>query len=789
MTPPTAQSISLQLGASAATATRSSATQVAVTLNRVGSYTGTVALRAENLPTGVTATFTSPQLVGTGTTSTLILDASATAAAGTTAILVRATGPGVPDATTTFTLTISPPPPAAITLVAGSSTATAAQGASATVPLAISRSGGFTGSVDLTVEGLPSGVTSAFAPTSIGSTAIASTLTLTASASATPGTNSIVVRASGTGVTAQTATIVFTVTSGAVADFALTATPASISVMAGQNGTSAIAVTRSGGFTGNVQFSLVGAPVGVAAVFTPNPTNANAATLIISTTTAVTPGTYNLSVRGQGTLTGFTALTDRTTSITLTVAAPPGLTLAFGTSSVTAAAGTSVTNSIGITRVGGFTGDVTLALENAPSGVTAVFAPTTVGASASASTLTLTIAANTVVGSYPITVRATGTGVSAQSVSFTLSVTAAPAQNYTLSASTVSAQQGTTGTSTVSITRTGNFAGTVNLAVTGLPNGVSASFNPTAATGTSSTLSLVVGGGAAVGSYSLTVTGTATGLTNVTTTVPLTITAGNTGGGNIAFRFCETNTVPTFFAFRNGTSGAWTTLSPSNNTFSFSLSASVGQVAYAQPNPGGGSQVTVLNYAASEFPSVASAQCLANPATKTVTGVVAGLAAGQTATISVGSGSATVQTNGPFTITNATDGTTDLIATRSVLNIMAFTQGVDRVIIRRNINPSAGGSVGATIDFGATEAVAPASALVAVNNLAGETLTAFTSLQTANGASGTFFNLNLTGAQASPLTLLGAPSALTQSGDFHLQTVVASSPQGGTNINSRTVIQ
>ncbi len=790
VTPPIPQSINLQLGANSATVARGSATQVPVTLTRVGSYAGTVSLRADNLPTGVTASFSSAQLTGSSTASTLTLDATSTAVAGTTAITVRATGSGVTDATASFSLVITVPPPAAITLVAGSSTATAAQGAAATVPLAITRSGGFAGAVDLTAEGLPAGVTASFAPASLGAAVTASTLTLTAAATATPGTNSIVVRASGTGVTAQTATIAFTVTSAAVANFALTATPASLSVTAGQGGTSAIALTRSGGFTGNVQFSLVGAPAGVTGVFAPNPTNTNASTLTLSTTAAAVPGTYNLTVLGQGTLPGFTALTDRTTAITLTVAAPPGLTVSLGAPTVSVAAGANATNSVSITRIGGFTGDVTLALENAPAGVTGTFAPATIGAAASTSTLTLTLAANTAVGSYTLTVRAIGTGVTAQTATFALNVTAAPpVQGYTLAASSVTAQQGTTGTSTVSIARTGNFAGTVNLAVSGLPSGVTASFNPAAATGTSSALSLVVSSGAAVGSYTATVTGTATGLSNVTTSVPLTITAANTGGGgNIAFRFCAANTVPTFFAYRSGTSGAWTAVTPSNNTFSFSLSASVGQVAYAQPNQSN-TQMTVLNYAASEFPNIANAQCLTNPNTKTVTGVVAGLGTGQTATVSVGGASAMVSANGAFTIVDATDGTTDLIATRTGLNLMAFTQAVDRVIIRRGINPSAGGSVGATIDFGAAEAVAPASGLVTVNNVAGETVTAFTSFQTANGASGAFFNFNLTGAQTSPFTLLGAPSNLTQSGDFHLQTIVATAPQGGSNANTRTVIQ
>ena len=47
---------------------------------------------------------------------------------------------------------------------------------------------------------------------------------------------------------------------------------------------------------------------------------------------------------------------------------------------------------------------------------------------------------------------------------------------------TLTVQQGANGTSTVNINRTNGFAGAVTLTATGLPNGVTAAFNPTAPT-------------------------------------------------------------------------------------------------------------------------------------------------------------------------------------------------------------------------------------------------------------------------------------------------------------------
>lgn len=780
VTPPVTPSIGLALSSAASTVARSSSGSVGVTLNRLGSYTGLVTLRAENLPAGVTAAFTSPTLVGSGSATTLTFDVAASAVAGTTAITLRASGTGVADATTTFTLTISAP---AITLVAGSSAASAAQGASATVPLTITRVGGFAAAVDLTAENLPAGVTASFAPVSLAAGVTTSTLTLTAAANATAGTSSVTVRASGSGVTSQTATVAFTITSSAIPDFALTASPASITLTGGASGTSAIAIARSGGFTGNVTLALEGAPAGVTGTFAPNATNANASVLTIATTSATVAGTYNLVVRGTA-----TGQADRTTAVSLTVSPVPAITVAVGSPTLSAAAGATAQSTVTVVRVGAFAGDVALTLENAPPGVTGAFTPSTLTSGLTASTLALTVGANTAPGAYTLTVRASGTGVTSQTATIALTVTAtAPPQNFSLSATTASALQGATATSTVTITRTGNFAGSVALSVSGLPAGVTATFNPTSTTGNTSTLSLQVGSAVGPGTYTGTITGTAAGLTNVTANVSLTVTPSGGGGGNVAFRFCAQTSIPTFFAFRSGTTGAWTAVTPSNNTYSFTLSQTVGQVAYGVANSSGGVNMTVLNYAASEFPSVANSQCVTAPATKTLTGVVAGLAAGQSATISVGTGSTTVSANGAFTITSATDGTTDLIATRVSLNLQTFSQSVDKVILRRNINTSAGTTVGAVVDFGASEAVAPATASVTVNNVNGETLTGLTTFQSANGASGSFINFSAT--LSSPLAMTGVPSSLTQAGDFHITTAIASQVISSTNINSRSVLQ
>src|SRR6516225_5320135 len=97
--------------------------------------------------------------------------------------------------------------------------------------------------------------------------------------------------------------------------------------------------------------------------------------------------------------------------------------------------------------------------------------------------------------------------------------------DFSLSASpnSLTITQGNMGTSTITVNPVNGFSGSVNLSVSGLPSGVTASFNPTSAT-SASTLTLTAASNAATGTVTLTVTGTSGGLTR-TTSVTLTVNA------------------------------------------------------------------------------------------------------------------------------------------------------------------------------------------------------------------------------------------------------------------------
>src|SRR6185503_17501166 len=138
--------------------------------------------------------------------------------------------------------------------------------------------------------------------------------------------------------------------------------------------------------------------------------------------------------------------------------------------------------------------------------------------------VTVNVASTVAPGSYPITVRASATGIGAATAQYTLVVTAAPTPNYTLSATAASAVQGATGTSTISIQRT-NFTGGVTLTLDNPPAGITGTFNPSPATGDQSVLTINVASTVAPATVNLTVKGTATGVADKTTTVALTVTA------------------------------------------------------------------------------------------------------------------------------------------------------------------------------------------------------------------------------------------------------------------------
>lgn len=128
---------------------------------------------------------------------------------------------------------------------------------------------------------------------------------------------------------------------------------------------------------------------------------------------AVSALVASVALAGCGSDTPGTTTPTPTPAISITVTTP---------SPVTALAipvGAQV--SIALTRSGGFTGTVTVAAEGLPTGWTASFAPAQITTGAG-SLATVTVPGNTARGAYPVTFRATATGVTAATGQATITV-------------------------------------------------------------------------------------------------------------------------------------------------------------------------------------------------------------------------------------------------------------------------------------------------------------------------------------------------------------------------------
>jgi uncharacterized membrane protein len=498
---------SLSASPASLSVTQGSSGSTTITVNPTNGFNSSVSLSASGLPAGVTASFNPASTTGT---SSLTLTAGATATTGTATVTITGTSGSLSHATT-VTLTVNAAPN--FTLSASPASVSVTQGSSASSTVSVNSTNGFNGSVSLSASGLPSGVTASFNP---GSTTTNSTVTFTASGAATTGTATVTITGTSGSLT-HTTTITLTVNAAAVPNFSLSASPTSVSVTQGGSGTSTVTVNPVNGFNGSVSLSASGLPSGVTASFNPASTATNSTVTFTASGTATT-GTATVTITGtSGSLT-------RTTSITLTVnaAAAPDFSLSASPTSVSVTQGGSGTSTITVNPVNGFNGSVSLSASGLPSGVTASFNP---GSTTTNSTVTFTASSTATTGTATVTITGTsGSLTHATNVSLTVNAAATP--NFSLSASptSVTINQGASGTSTITVTPLNGFNSSVSLSASGLPSGVTASFNPTSTTSTS-TLTLTASSTATLGSATVTVTGTSGSLTH-TTTIALTVNSG-----------------------------------------------------------------------------------------------------------------------------------------------------------------------------------------------------------------------------------------------------------------------
>ena len=214
------------------------------------------------------------------------------------------------------TVSTQPPPTggtADFSLSASSSSLTITQGSNGSSTITVAAQNGFMGSVTLAASGLPNGVTASF---NTNPTTATSTLTLTAGSTATTGMSTVTITGT-SGTLSHTTTLALTVNATATPDFSLSASPNSLTITQGSNGSSTITVTPQNSFTGSVTLAASGLPNGVTASFGANPTTATS-TLTLTASSTATTGVSTV------TITGTSGSLSHTTTVALTVSGVSG---------------------------------------------------------------------------------------------------------------------------------------------------------------------------------------------------------------------------------------------------------------------------------------------------------------------------------------------------------------------------------------------------------------------------------------------------------------------------------
>ncbi len=265
-----APSFTLSDSPSSLTITQGSGGTSTITVNDVNGFTGSVTLSASGLPSGVTATFGTNPTTGT---SVMTLTASATATTGTATVTITGTS-GSLTATTTLALTVNSSATPNFSVSASPTSVTVTQGSNGTSTITVTSTGGFNSATTLSASGLPSGVTAAFSPNPVtppanGSTN--STLTLTASSSATVGTATVTITGT-SGSTSHSTTISLTVkASSGTPNFTMSLVPSSFNIIQGGRTSTTLTLTSVSGFSGSVELSVNEFPSGVSATASSNP--------------------------------------------------------------------------------------------------------------------------------------------------------------------------------------------------------------------------------------------------------------------------------------------------------------------------------------------------------------------------------------------------------------------------------------------------------------------------------------------------------------------------------------
>jgi hypothetical protein len=307
-------------------------------------------------------------------------------------------------------------------------------------------------------------------------------------------------------------------------DFFLFASTGSQTVGLGGSTTFQVEALNFNGFNGNINLTVSGMPANVSAGFSPPSISGTASsTLTVSATPLALPGIYTLTITG----TGPGGLSDSMTVQVIVSAAD--FSIVGSPASHTIIPGQSASYTVSTEASAGFNGIVSLSATSLPAGVTASFAPLSISGTGS-STVTINVPPTTLPGTYTLPITGSS-GSLTRTTNITLIVSAPP---FVLSASPASQPviAGQSTTFRILSTPLAGFIGTATLNISGLPTGVTATFDPPAITGLGvANLTVNTSLTTPPGGYSLTITGTVGSLPQASMVVSLLVTEPSTQTG------------------------------------------------------------------------------------------------------------------------------------------------------------------------------------------------------------------------------------------------------------------
>ncbi|MCC6928229.1 MAG: hypothetical protein IT359_04465 [Gemmatimonadaceae bacterium] len=302
--------------------------------------------------------------------------------------------------------------------------------------------------------------------------------------------------------------------------FTLSIAPVAVSVVQGATQTITATITRVAPFARPVALSFENAQAGITGTFSSDTVagTATTSTLTIAAAASVAPGDYPVTVRAKA-----TGMSDQTTTATVTVTAAPSFTLAASPDAISIEQGSVSVTLARVTRTGGFTGAIALAVTGLPDSIVAAVAtPSLAGDSSS---VTFTVGTRVAPGPYAAILTASATGLTPRSDTVAITVTKRPGFALALVPDSAHLAQGQSGSAVVRLTRDSTFTAPVALTVDSLPAGITATLGQTTLTGDTTALALAIGATATPGNYPVVVRGNSSGRPEAVDTLRLTVTA------------------------------------------------------------------------------------------------------------------------------------------------------------------------------------------------------------------------------------------------------------------------